>query len=100
MLPKYVRLFLTEDFTHYSTSGLQVTWLFGLVLSRVAGPVVEKLYFRRYLLARISRPGARAPHVNTVPFSLYHSFTPWQNVGRVLGLLPIVEAACRSGAST
>jgi len=27
-----------------------------------------------------------------VLFSLYHFFTPWQNVGRILGLLPMVYA--------
>ena len=28
-----------------------------------------------------------------VLFSVYHFFTPWQNVGRILGLLPMVYAA-------
>ena len=26
-------------------------------------------------------------------FSIYHFFTPWQNEGRILGLLPMVYAA-------
>ena len=26
-------------------------------------------------------------------FSLYHFFTPWLNVGRIIGLLPMVYAA-------
>ena len=37
--------------------------------------------------------GAWAPLLNTVLFSLYHFFTPWQNVGRIVGFLPIVYAA-------
>jgi membrane protease YdiL (CAAX protease family) len=45
--------------------------------------VVEEMYFRGYLLPRISRLGAWAPLVNTVLFSLYHLFTPWLNVGRI-----------------
>ena len=45
--------------------------------------MVEELYFRGYLLPRISRLGAWAPLVNTVLFSLYHLFTPWLSVGRI-----------------
>jgi membrane protease YdiL (CAAX protease family) len=52
--------------------------------------VVEELYFRGYLLPRISRFGAWAPLINMVLFSLYHFFTPWQNLGRIVGLLPMV----------
>lgn len=48
---------------------------------------------RGYLLPRISRLGAWAPLVNTVLFSLYHFFTPWLNVSRIIGLLPMVYAA-------
>ena len=85
--------FLVEDFTQYSTAALVVTWVFGLIVNAVAGPIVEELYFRGYLLPRISRFGAWAPLLNTVLFSLYHFFTPWQNVGRIVGLLPMVYAA-------
>ena len=84
---------LVEDFSKYSTAALTATWLFGLIVNGIAGPVVEELYFRGYLLPRISRFGAWAPLVNTVLFSVYHFFTPWQIVGRVLALLPMVYAA-------
>jgi membrane protease YdiL (CAAX protease family) len=85
--------FLAEDFARYSTTTLLITWVFGMVANAVVGPVVEEVYFRGYLLPRISRFGAWAPMVNTVLFSLYHFFTPWQNVGRIVGLLPMVYAA-------
>ncbi len=85
--------FLAEDFSQYSTAALLITWVFGLVVNAIAGPVVEEVYFRGYLLPRISRFGAWAPLVNTVLFSVYHFFTPWQNVGRIVGLLPMVYAA-------
>ena len=84
--------FLAEDFASYSTAALVVTWTFGLVVNAIAGPVVEEVYFRGYLLPRISRFGTWAPLVNTVLFSVYHFFTPWQNVGRIVGLLPMVYA--------
>jgi membrane protease YdiL (CAAX protease family) len=85
--------FLIEDFASYSTAALLITWTFGMVVNAIVGPVVEEMYFRGYLLPRISRFGAWAPLVNTVLFSVYHFFTPWQNVGRILGLLPMVYAA-------
>ncbi len=81
-----------EDFTRYSTATLMTTWIFGLAVNGIAGPIVEELYFRGYLLPRISRLGRWAPLLNTVLFSIYHFFTPWQNLGRILGLLPMVYA--------
>src|SRR5215212_2466609 len=85
--------FFAEDFTRYSTAALLITWTFGLIVNGIAGPVVEEMYFRGYLLPRISRLGAWAPLINTVLFSLYHFFTPWLNVSRIIGLLPMVYAA-------
>jgi membrane protease YdiL (CAAX protease family) len=85
--------FLAEDFAGYSTAALVITWALGFVVNGIAGPVVEEVYFRGYLLPRISRFGAWAPLINTVLFSVYHFFTPWQNAGRILGLLPMVYAA-------
>ena len=85
--------FLAEDFAQYSTAALLITWAFGLVANALVGPIVEEVYFRGYLLPRISRFGAWAPLVNTVLFSVYHFFTPWQNVGRIVVLLPMVYAA-------
>jgi uncharacterized protein len=82
-----------EDFTRYSTAALLLTWTFGLIVNGFAGPVVEEMYFRGYLLPRISRLGVWGPLVNTVLFSLYHFFTPWLNVSRIIGLLPMVYAA-------
>ena len=84
--------FLTEDFSAYSTAALLSTWGIGLLLNGVAGPVVEEVYFRGYLLPRISRFGAWAPLLNTVLFSLYHFFTPWQNVARIIWASPMVYA--------
>lgn len=85
--------FYTEDFAQYSTAVLAITWVFGLLANGIAGPVVEELYFRGYLLPRIARLGGWAPLLNTVLFSLYHFFTPWANVGRIVALLPMVYAA-------
>jgi uncharacterized protein len=89
-LPEW--FFFDEDFAEYSTAILLITWTFGLAMNGVAGPVVEEMYFRGHLLPRISRFGMWAPVFNTVLFSLYHFFTPWQNVARIIWALPMVYA--------
>ena len=82
--------FLDEDLSTYARPVLLATWALGLVANGLAAPIVEELYFRGYLLPRISRFGRWAPLINTVLFSLYHFFTPWQLLGRILALLPMV----------
>ena len=66
-----------------------------LLFNGVLGPVVEELYFRGHLLPRIERLGRGAPVLNTVLFSLYHFWTPWQNPARIIGFLPLAWAAWR-----
>jgi membrane protease YdiL (CAAX protease family) len=84
---------LYEDVSRYSTVAMLIMWVFGLIVNVIVAPVVEEMYFRGYLLPRISHLGAWAPLLNTVLFSLYHFFSPFQNVGRILTLLPVVYAA-------
>ena len=66
-----------------------------LLVNVLAGPLVEELYFRGYLLPRIDRLGRWAPVLNTVLFSLYHFWTPWQNLTRIIGFLPLSWVAWR-----
>ncbi len=77
-----------------STFSTNPTWgliaLASLPLQAIIGPIVEELYFRGYLLPRLSCLQSWAPLVNTVLFSLYHLYTPWQNPARILALLPAV----------
>jgi membrane protease YdiL (CAAX protease family) len=53
--------FFIEDFAQYSTTALLVTWAVGMIVNAIADPVVEELYFREYLLPRISHLGRWAP---------------------------------------
>jgi uncharacterized protein len=69
---------------------LWVVVIFGFVLNGIAGPWVEELYFRGYLLPRVSYLGILAPIFNVVLFSLYHFFSPWQNITRIVAMLPVV----------
>jgi len=67
-----------------------VTFLVGLVVNGFALPIVEELYFRGHLLPRIDRFGKWAPLINICLFSLYHFWTPWQVISRIVLLLPWV----------
>jgi membrane protease YdiL (CAAX protease family) len=49
--------FLEEDFARYSTVALLITWALRFIVNAIVGPIVEELYFRGYLLPRISRLG-------------------------------------------
>jgi len=81
---------ISKNLASYSKTIIYITLIFGLIVNGFLGPIVEELYFRGYLLPRISRFKGWAPIINTVLFSLYHFFTPWQNPTRILGVLPMV----------
>lgn len=62
----------------------------GILLNGLLGPFVEEVYFRGFLLPRMQKLGNLAPVVNTLLFSLYHFFTPWENITRILAIFPFV----------
>ena len=62
----------------------------------IIGPLGEELYFRGYLLPRLSRLGAWAPLINVALFSLYHFWTPWDLVTRIVLLLPMAYATWKT----
>jgi membrane protease YdiL (CAAX protease family) len=77
-------------------SALMINFVAGFALNGVAGPLVEELYFRGYLLPRISRFGdLGAAALNVVLFSIYHFFSPWGNITRIVALLPLVYVVAR-----
>ena len=65
------------------------------VITTVNG-LAEELYFRGYLLPRMSRLGVWAPIVNTALFSLYHFWSPRSFLARVAGVTPVVYAVWRT----
>jgi len=82
----------TENLDQYSLSSMLLVGILQLVVGAVPGPLVEELYYRGYLLPRISRLGKWAPLINTVLFSLYHFTSLWQNPSRIIAFLPMVYA--------
>jgi membrane protease YdiL (CAAX protease family) len=88
----FVRPIDVDRIGDYSREAWIVTLAAYLVLNAFIGPIVEELYFRGYLLPRMEWMGRWAPLVNVSLFSLYHFWSPWQIVGRILGFGPTVYA--------
>lgn len=57
-------------------------------LTGLSLPIIEELYFRGFLLPRLPQLGRWAPVVNTALFSLYHFWSPWVILSRVIFFLP------------
>jgi membrane protease YdiL (CAAX protease family) len=81
-----------DGITGYSRAAWMLTIGAYFALNAFVGPIVEELYFRGYLLPRMERFGRAAPLINTALFSLYHFWSPWQFVARILGIGPMVYA--------
>lgn len=80
---------IMKDLAAYSPEVLRTTFILGFVIGGFVGPIVEELYFRGYLLPRMGRLGRWAPVVHALLFSLYHFWTPWQNLSRIALMVPL-----------
>lgn len=78
----------TKILDGYSYSTLLTTMLICLPLTGISLPLIEELYFRGFLLPRIAHLGGWAPVVSAVLFSLYHFWSPWVFVSRVIFMFP------------
>ena len=76
----------------HSSAVWGVTLVAFFAINGFVGPIVEEFYFRGYLLPRMEWMGRWAPLVNVSLFSLYHFWSPWQLVARILGFAPTVYA--------
>ncbi len=88
LLPAY---FDWTDFTYherYTRSTLIMTAVVLMLFNGFVGPIIEELFFRGYLTAKIGRYGKYAPVIITVLFSLYHFWLPFDNFFRIAAFLP------------
>jgi membrane protease YdiL (CAAX protease family) len=88
----FVMPIVADQVADYSPTAWMVTLAAYFALNGLIGPIVEELYFRGFLLPRMDRLGRWAPLVNVSLFSLYHFWSPWQFVARILGVGPIAYA--------
>jgi hypothetical protein len=79
--------FIRSDISGYSIA-IKIIAVLLFAVSNITAAIVEELYFRGYLLPRLSRLQSWAPLVNTILFSLQHFFSPWRYLFIFLGMLP------------
>lgn len=59
-----------------ANSAILVTLVMRLAIDGIAHPIVEELYFRGYLMPRLSRYGAWCPVISALFFALFHLWQP------------------------
>jgi membrane protease YdiL (CAAX protease family) len=91
-LPQWFEMRDASLLAAYARPALVVTFAFYLLLNGIAGPIVEELYFRGYLMPRLSRFGRWTPVVETALFTFYHFWQPYYWITQFLFMLPIVFA--------
>jgi uncharacterized protein len=79
----------------FSKSSLLIVNIASIFVFVIGVPIVEELYFRGYLLPRLSQLGRWSIIVNSILFSLYHFTTPWMLILRFLITLPMAYTAHR-----
>ena len=72
----------------YSASSLILTAVVLFVFNGFLGPIIEELFFRGYLTAKINRYGKFAPLIVTILFSIYHFWLPFNNLFRIMAFFP------------
>lgn len=81
--------FRNMDFSTMEKGRLIFVLCFSIFSNGIVAPLTEELYFRGFLLPRISLSPFLAVLVNAVLFSAYHFFSPWYFFSRLLMMLPI-----------
>lgn len=68
---------------------IALTCIVNLIFNGLIAPIVEELYFRGFLMSKMERFGNAAPLIVAVLFSVYHLFTPWENLTRIIAFVPL-----------
>lgn len=95
VIPAYFDWVNLDVLQRYSNSVLLLTCAAYLILNGFVGPIVEELFFRGYLTQKVSRFGKYAPLIVTVLFSLYHFWSPFSNLFRIIAFYPAAYVAWR-----
>lgn len=88
IIPPYFDWTNIDYLQNYSTNVLFITCFFYFILNVFIGPIVEELFFRGYLTAKMSRFGNYTPFIVTVLFSFYHFWLPFNNIFRIIAFYP------------
>ena len=90
-VPSYLLIsdFFTKQLSAYPPHIITISLVLAFAANGLVAPIAEELFFRGFLMPRISRFGKWVPLIITVLFSLYHLFSPWENLTRILAVYPM-----------
>ena len=91
-LPEWFEMRDASMLAAYPRSVLIVTFALYILLNGIAAPIIEELYFRGYLMPRLSRFGRWTPVVEAALFTVYHFWQPYYWITQFLFFLPVVFA--------
>jgi membrane protease YdiL (CAAX protease family) len=89
-MPKFLLPDGADSYGPFTRNAILITLILGLIFDGIVNPIIEELYFRGYLLPRISRYGLLAPLASAFLFSLQHYWQPYNYPLIFLIQLPIV----------
>jgi membrane protease YdiL (CAAX protease family) len=95
-LPSWFVFSDLRQYAQFSRSALIIVFSGRLLLDGFLFPVVEEMYFRGYLLPRMSRFGWAAPFLNCALFAVYHFWQPYNWPTIFFISLPIVIGVWRT----
>jgi uncharacterized protein len=72
----------------YPRSILILTCVAYFIFNGFIGPIIEELFFRGYITAKVSRFEKYAPLIITILFSIYHFWLPFNNLFRIIVFYP------------
>jgi uncharacterized protein len=89
-VPDYLRSTgFSSQLATFSKPLIALTCVINLIFNGLIAPIVEELYFRGFLMSRMARFGKATPFIVAVLFSVYHLFTPWENLTRIIAFTPL-----------
>jgi len=91
-LPEWFEIRDVNIFAAYPKSILNITFALYILINGIAAPIIEELYFRGYLMPRLSRFGKWTPIIETALFTLYHFWQPYYWITQFFFMLPVVVA--------
>jgi uncharacterized protein len=91
-LPQWFEMRDASLLAAYSRPALIITFACAALFNGIAAPIVEELYFRGYLMPRLSRFGRWTPVLETALFTVYHVWQPYYWITQFLFMLPVVSA--------
>lgn len=91
-IPEWFELRDVNVLASYPRPVLVTTFMLHLLLNGIAAPIIEELYFRGYLMPRLSRFGRWTPVVESALFTSYYFWQPYYWITQFFFILPLVFA--------